>query len=188
MDEKYRWTIDLEHDWGGRTNGTLGITEGLPRILTALRKAKVKALFFVSTETLESVSGFIPEILAHGHEIGSHGHFHTIFKERWRSENDRKISEAFLASYKSLSKKTFRYRAPKFNHTVPGDVYSYRDGHVGLLKYTWFGGNIKDDSIFYLHPFDIVRGEDPPNLFCRIWYSKPEVAYENFVNLLNRHH
>src|ERR1700681_4120006 len=104
-----KWTVDVEYDWGGRTNGTVGLRDGLRHILGAFKKAKVKALFFISTETLETVPFIVQDILAAQHDIGSHGHFHTNLKHSWRKENDKRISEAFLASHKSLSGQTLRY-------------------------------------------------------------------------------
>lgn len=186
MAQTYRWTVDVEFDEGGRSNGTVGLKEGIPRILEALGKAQVKALFFISTEILESVPFIVQEILKENHEIGSHGHYHIPFKETWRKDNDRRISEAFLASHKSLSGQTFRYRGPKFNYPISGEQYSSRESHVSVLKHMWLKEKVKEDTIIYLHPFDIVEtNEQAPNLFCKLWYSRPKKAYETFTNLLN---
>ena len=185
--DTYTWTIDAESDFGGRTNETTGITKGLPRIFEAFRKEKVKALFFVSTELLEYTPSIVQKILSEGHEIGSHGHFHTIYKEDFRKEADRKLSLELLATHQSLSKESIQYRAPKFNFKVSGQLYSDRNGHVGLLKHMWLKTPILADPIFYLHPFDIVGGNNPPNLFCRLWYSKPDKALQLFKNLLQKY-
>lgn len=182
----YKWTVDVEFDWGGRTNGKVGLEQGLPKILEAFGRKKIKALFFISTETLESLPFLVQGIMAQGHEIGSHGHFHVNFREVWRKENDKRISEAFLASHKSLSQRSIRYRAPKFNYPISGEFYSNRNSHVSLLKHMWLKEKIKGDTIMYLHPFDIVETKEPaPNLFCKLWYSRPKRAYETFINLLN---
>ncbi len=182
-----KWTVDVEYDWGGRTNGTKGLTEGLPKIIQAFAGAGIKALFFISTELLPENEGIVKAIQDAGHEIGSHGHFHTSYRYKHLSEADKKLSEKILAPYKPLSQESIRYRAPKFNYGKCGEFYSHRKSHVSLLKYTWFGRKIKGETIFYLHPFDIVRGSNPPNLFCRLWYSHPERAYETFTNLVRRY-
>lgn len=186
MAEKpYRWTVDVEYDWGGRTNGSVGLTEGIPKILAAFREAKIKALFFISTETLESVPNLIETIRYEGHEIGSHGHFHTRFKEKWRAQKDKEISQQILRTRFVPGR---WYRAPKFYWRPDDTIYANPKGHVSLLKHMWFKQPIKPETILYLHPFDIVAPLEPaPNLFCRLWYSRPDLAYFTFEQLVKRY-
>jgi len=181
MDKKFVWTVDVEHDWGGRTNGILGITEGLPLIIEIFRSYGVKALFFVSSELALDNRGIIQRILDKGHEIGSHGHFHIKYKDPWRSEQDRQISERLLSIF---TNKKLEYRAPWFSHEYEDSIYSRKRNHVSVLKQSWFGGKIHPGPIFYIHPFDIVEGKNAPNLFCRLLYSKPRNVYNTFVHLV----
>ena len=181
MDKKFVFTVDFEGDWGGRTNGTQGITDGLPLILEIFRSYSVKALFFISSELALDNRGIIQRILEKGHEIGSHGHFHIKYKDRWRSEQDRGISERLLSIF---TDKKLEYRAPKFSHEYEDSVYSRRKNHVSILKYSWFGGGLPNHPIFYIHPFDIVEGKNAPNLFCKLLYSNPNHVYNTFVNLV----
>lgn len=171
MDEKFTWTVDVEADEGGRINEHKGIEVGIPRILQAFRQAQVKAIFFISTEVMGPFPKIAQQIKEAGHDIGSHGHFHVVYKEPWRSQKDRELSEELLAPYKSVPQEIIQYRAPKFNFKVSGHLYSDRTGHVGLLKHMWLKTRIPKDPIFYLHPFDIVKGNNPPNLFCMCPYS-----------------
>ena len=185
MTSQHQFTVDCEFDWGGRTYGTTGLTQGLPRILSAFRQAGVRGLFFVSTELLQDWGDCLWLITNQGHEIGSHGHFHTIYKDRWRAEADRHLSLKLLAEYQSVPQESIRYRAPKFNYEVRGEQYSYRKAHVSLLRHMWLKEKIKEDTIIYLHPFDIVETkEKAPNLFCKLWYSQPKKAYETLIDLL----
>lgn len=181
MEPDYTWTVDVEHDWGGRTNGIQCLTDGLPRILEVFRANNVKALFFVSSEIALANRGRIQDILDKGHEIGSHGHFHIRYKDDWRAQNDKEISERLLSLF---SQKKLKYRAPRFYYQSEDSVYSYRNNHVSLLKHTWFGGRIPQNPIFYIHPFDIVNGSGSPNIFTSILYSKPELVYETFTRLV----
>lgn len=179
----YRFTVDVDGgDWGGRKDDHKGLRDGLGLILTTLRMYKIKALFFVSTELLRDYKKEIKQILEEGHEVGSHGHFHIRYKDKWRAEKDRQISDTLLLSVTGNPK--HKYRAPKFSY-VTEDVYSSPKNHVSLLKHMWLGQKVRKESIIYLHPFDLVRGDSPPNLFCRIWYSNPQRAYETLLNLLN---
>ena len=176
-------TIDCELDWGGRTDGTEGLDKGLPLILKALKDRNIKALFFINTEIMEFRPAVIQDIVNDGHEIGIHGHFHTCYKEPWRAHQNMNIARTLLQGV--ISQDFFYLRAPKFSYKFYDQVYSDPKNHVSVMKHSWFGGEIKRDPIFYLHPFDIVGGKNPPNLFCRIWYSKPRMAYETFIRLLD---
>lgn len=185
MVETFNWTVDLEHDFGGRTNGTDGIDKGLPLIFKLFREHNVKALFFVSTEVLKFRPGVVQDIINQGHEIGNHGHFHAPFKEPWRHVQNKEIADTILKNY--TTQDYFHFRAPKFSYPMYGHLYSDPTGHVGLLKYMWFGGKPNKETIFYLHPFDIIGGKESPNLFCKIWYAHPKRAYETFINLVTRY-
>lgn len=179
------FTVDCETDFGGRTEGITGIQKGLPLILRAFRDRGIKALFFISSELLTRCKKDLNNITYEGHEIGSHGHFHMVYKEKWRREADEKLSR-FLLSTQFNVPIDMPFRAPKFNFTTD-DPYSKPDNHVGLLKYFWLSPYIPENPIFYIHPFDIVGGNNPPNLFCKFWYSKPRSAYATFIDLLERY-
>lgn len=177
-----RWTVDCETDWGGRSQNTLGLKYGLPKILELFKHYKVKGLFFVSTELLLEQAHMLKPILDQGHEVGSHGHFHLVYKDKFRARQDAVIAEDLIRKW--TGQRTVEYRAPKFSYETDS-VYSQRKGHLGLLKYTWFGGKVQDDAIFYMHPFDIVNDiQDAPNMFCRVWYSHPHLAYQKLIRLL----
>mgnify|MGYP001591168460 CR=1 FL=1 len=186
MAEKpYRITVDVEGDWGGRVSDISGIKEGIPRILWLLKRHSIKALFFISTEIVEDTWKEIDAIQKDGHALGSHGHFHITYDSSKRCYQDRNISDDILKRLFGVEPEF--YRAPKFNKLTHNDClpYSNLSNHVGLLKYTWFGGEVSRDSIIYLHPFDIIGGNNPPNLFCRVWYSRPDMAYSKLKELLH---
>lgn len=180
MDTQFTWTVDVESDWGGRTDGIDGITKGLPRILEVFRANNIQALFFISTEIALDNRGRIQDIIDRGHEIGSHGHFHIRYKDAWRAQADRKISERLLSVFRPGP---FLYRAPRFYYQSEDSLYSYRNNHVSLLKQAWFGGRIPKNPIFYIHPFDIVGGRNAPSWFARVLYKNPKRVYELFVKL-----
>jgi len=181
VEEKFTWTVDVDGgDWGGRSRSQVGIQEGLPRILDLFRKSSIRGLFFVSSELVMEDRSLLETIRKEGHDIGSHGHFHIAFKDRWRAEQDYQISYTLLD-------KPFYHRAPKFGWNRDASRYSTRKGHVGLLRYMWGLDTIPANPIFYLHPFDIVDTNEPaPNLFCKLWYSRPKKAYETLTDLVSR--
>lgn len=176
----YTWTVDVDGgDFGGRTNTQIGLLQGLPRILRLFKDRNIKGLFFISTELLPQFRREIRSIGDAGHEIASHGHFHVVYRD-WRWKEDKRISELMLLP---IANGKVEYRAPKFSNGRDSGLYSKPDRHVGLLRRVWLRTYIPINPIFYVHPFDVVKGERPPNLFCRFWYSNPERAYEVLGNL-----
>jgi len=176
MVETYRHTVDVEYDWGGRTSGTQGITEGLPIILEVFRANKIKALFFISSELAMTNRGSINRIVEHGHEIGSHGHFHIKYADKWRADQDKEISERLLSIF---TDKKMEYRAPWFSNKSES-VYSDRKNHVSILKKVWFNQRIPDDPIFYIHPFDIVHWKKAPHPALAMLYGRPDDVLDTF--------
>ena len=71
-------TVDVESDWGGRTDSYYGIQNSLSFILNTLNEFDIKATFFISGEVVRSNKDIICEILKSGHEIASHGFKHDI--------------------------------------------------------------------------------------------------------------
>lgn len=172
----FTWTVDVESDFGGRTDGTNGVEVGLPIIIEVFKQHSVRGLFFISTELTSYYPSLIESIRKEGHEVGSHGHFHIKFEDKWRSEEDRRVSLQYVGE-------EARYRAPWFNYKTE-DFYSQKEGHVSVLKRAWFGGMLPNDPIFYIHPFDIVGGKGAPNLYTRILYSRPQHVLDTFRRLV----
>ena len=179
MDKEGNYThvVHVEGDWGGRTDGISGITNGIPRILEVFRAYKIKALFLVSTELAFENKHYINAIIEKGHELGSHGHFHIKYKDKWRAQKDKEISDRLLTIFPG---KHPSYCAPWFSYETDS-IYSKRANHVSILKQTWFGGTLPENPIFYIHPFDIVGGDNAPNLFTRILYGRPDAVYNTFT-------
>ena len=173
-------TVDVESDWGGRSESTLGLKYGVPKLLDLFDSYGVRALFFISTELLKDYRKEIKAIKDRGHELGSHGHFHVVYNSVSRAKQDMEISKVMIESLTGM--KYPHYRAPKFSFDN-GDVYANRNNHTGLLRYVWGLDRLKD--ILYLHPFDIIDAhQDAPNLFCRAWYSRPRLACKTLCRLL----
>lgn len=54
-------------------------SEGTHKILTCLRKHQIKATFFCTANFALNATSIISEILADGHEVASHGYYHSSF-------------------------------------------------------------------------------------------------------------
>jgi peptidoglycan/xylan/chitin deacetylase (PgdA/CDA1 family) len=75
--------------------------EGTPAVLAALARAQVRATFFLVGEQVARLPGLAAEIAAAGHEIGSHGHRHTLLLRRtpWALADDLdRAAEAIAAA------------------------------------------------------------------------------------------
>ena len=193
MDQKFDITIDAETDWGGRSESFRESEKGLDIILKRLFHFKVKALIFFSTEVLEDFTSsrtrmttLFERAVKDGHAIGSHGHFHHKYSNNQRLVEDRRLSNSILEGYGFSD---VPYRAPKFDKRTWGwcEPYSNPSNHVSLLKMLWLRQKLNDNTIFYIHPFDVVGGINPPNLFCRLWYSKPRKALLLLEDVLSKY-
>lgn len=70
-------TVDVEKDWGGRTESAFAVGKMLPLVLEILARHGASATFFVSTEILPQAADLLREACAAGHEMASHGHRHV---------------------------------------------------------------------------------------------------------------
>ena len=135
--------------------------------------AKKPETYRVTVDFETDWGGRTETVKDHGHEIGSHGHFHEVFKSKERQSQNLDISRQLLAAYK-MKVGNLEYRMPKFSYPNTG-TYASRENHYGLLRTLWWLDKPKD--ILYLHPFDLVKPvTKAPNLFCKLWYSRPSSA------------
>jgi peptidoglycan/xylan/chitin deacetylase (PgdA/CDA1 family) len=108
-------TVDVENDLGF-LESRFGIDEGLPVILSILKKSGIKGTFFVSGDSLNYLQkiGLLREIDSDGHEIGSHGYRHTDYRQ-WefaRICDEVRKSKHLLED--AVQKDIIGYRAPQF--------------------------------------------------------------------------
>ncbi|MEI6206172.1 MAG: polysaccharide deacetylase family protein [Desulfuromonadales bacterium] len=108
-------TVDVENDLGFLDTHT-GIDEGLPAIVRILEKYGVKGTFFVSGDSLPYLQkqGFLKDIEAAGHEIGSHGQRHTDYRQWEYCKIVSEVKQSKRALEDVLQKEIVGYRAPQF--------------------------------------------------------------------------
>jgi peptidoglycan/xylan/chitin deacetylase (PgdA/CDA1 family) len=105
-------TFDIEKDCCPLLNTTIGVEEGLPKILKLLERYRIECTFFVTGEVAELFPNAVRQI-AGRHEVSSHGYWHekfdkmTIYK-RERIEQSKKLLE------KITNQKVIGFRAPRF--------------------------------------------------------------------------
>ena len=127
------------------SQGRFGVTEALPRILSLLRAADVRASFFIPAWVAANHPDAVRAISGEGHEIGCHGDEHERVTEL-APGREREILLKSIEVLTSLSgKRPLGYRAPAWQlsaETLP------------LLAQNGFdySSNMMDRLVPYLHP------------------------------------
>ena len=121
-------TVDVE-DWFN----VLNMAEHLPRerwpecesrvlrntrrLLDLFERHGVEATFFVLGWTAEQTPGLVEEILAHGHEVASHGYSHTPLTRMTPDEFGRDLQRSVEVLRAAGAHDVAGYRAPSFTIT-----------------------------------------------------------------------
>lgn len=99
------------------SRGEFGARVGVPRILDLLGRFDAKATFFTPGHTALTYPGVVRSIHEHGHEIGSHGHFHENFEDLALEEERRvfTVSREVLSGLTGYDPVGFRCPAGDFS-------------------------------------------------------------------------
>jgi peptidoglycan/xylan/chitin deacetylase (PgdA/CDA1 family) len=110
------FTIDIEPDCPPYLSTQYrGVTDGLPRLLGALKQRGVPATAFCTGEVALLHPQAVEAVLAHGHELGCHGHTHRRFDQidrdaaRWEIQESTRALRAFGASVTSFRAPNLRF-------------------------------------------------------------------------------
>lgn len=180
-------TVDLEPDLRSKECKSIEIV--LPKLLDFFDNHNIKATFFIVTSLLEKYEQDIREIQHRGHEIASHSHTHSWFKNKEIAESEIKTSKEKLEEY---GFKCLGFRAPKFltteNHFQLLEKYGYKydssfngnfeiknvkgiksitlpasiSGLSYLKLFYPFSKLFPKSKIFYLHPWEFLEKKDLP--------------------------
>lgn len=107
-----------------------GVTEGLPRILDVLDRADVRVTAFCTGQVASRFPAAVNQILAAGHEIGSHGHSHRPFDTLTLAEARREIDDS-TDVLRSFGAAVTSFRAP--NLRLPDRVLPLLEEHGYLV-------------------------------------------------------
>jgi peptidoglycan/xylan/chitin deacetylase (PgdA/CDA1 family) len=104
-------SVDVEQDRAPDTTSWRGIAEGLPRLLSLLAALRIRATFFVTGESARRFPAAVGDIVAAGHELGSHGDQHIRFDRATMDEARRDVGQS-LAALSKHSAQLASFRAP----------------------------------------------------------------------------
>lgn len=108
-------TVDVEADWGGRSQSVYAIEKSLDRMLGIFEETGAKVTFFISTSIANQTRSQILQILHAGHEIASHGHRHVINYDTLEKDElceELRQSKSILEDI--IGVEVLGFRAPQF--------------------------------------------------------------------------
>jgi peptidoglycan/xylan/chitin deacetylase (PgdA/CDA1 family) len=170
---------------------------GVPRLLAQLRKADVRATFFVPGFTAECYPDTVRRIVADGHEVGWHGYLHELTQDMPLKEQRAIIERAADVLEPLTGSRPAGYRAPWWQLTLEapellataGFVYdsSLMDDDIPYLLRTHAGTLVElpvhwslDDWEQYGFFIDPPLGNslEPPSKLLEIWQGELQAMHE----------
>jgi len=163
-----QFTVDLEFadhailppgQWGLHDVEGLAVTS---QLLEQLKRAKIRAHFYVLGYFAQRWPMLIRHIVADGHQLGSHGYWHG--KEEQEMDLYDLDTRQFLPHCQG-------YRSPYWK-TTPRPGWS---GGVFFrtLPYRWLKWEIERSGVFWIHPHDLYNAHIGPwrrrLFFCDPW-------------------
>ena len=87
-------TIDMEHDCPPYLTSYRGVEEGTPRLLELFAQEQVAATFFTTGDVARRYPQVVEQIVAGGHELGSHGDTHRRFSDMTATEAKVELAQS----------------------------------------------------------------------------------------------
>jgi len=107
-------TVDVESDWGGRTDECLGLERGLPYVLELLDSLGIKATFFISGVVIDKYKEMIRRVSEAGHEVASHGFTHKAYSLLNKKQLFEEINRSKQLLEDEIGVEILGFRAPQF--------------------------------------------------------------------------
>jgi peptidoglycan/xylan/chitin deacetylase (PgdA/CDA1 family) len=121
LDAESLWMARGVHEPVALSQGRFGVVEALPRILALLKRADVRASFFVPAWVAGRYPDAVRAIAADGHEVGCHGDEHERVSELPREREEAILAKSLDVLTPLSGKRPMGYRAPAWQlspHTL----------------------------------------------------------------------
>ncbi|RYD91333.1 MAG: DUF3473 domain-containing protein [Sphingobacteriales bacterium] len=108
-------------------------TEGTTRILNMLQRKRIKATFFVTANYAIHKQDIIDRIVIEGHEIASHGYYHSSFKPEHLRESKLELEKLSGATVSG-------FRMPRMMPVDNAELKSSGYRYNSSINQTWLPG------------------------------------------------
>lgn len=159
-------------------------TEGTTRILDLLLKHKLKATFFSTVVFAKNAPQIIERIIAEGHELASHGYYHSEFKDEHLLESKSALEE--------LSGQTINgYRMPRMMPVNETEIQKAGYIYNSSINPTWLPGRYNNRHISRTHFYQngvlqLPASVSPFTRFPLFWLSFHNLPLWFYKHLLYR--
>ncbi|SUB77962.1 polysaccharide deacetylase family protein [Porphyromonas macacae] len=143
--------VPLEHDVDITMEQQIRISvQGTEAILDCLREKKIKATFFCTANFANHAKHIIERILEEGHELASHGYYHTTFeipdlkksKEALEALSGRQITGYRQARMMPVSEDEIFKAGYKYNSSLNPTFIPGRYMHLNASRTPFMKGNV----------------------------------------------
>lgn len=135
-------------------------------LLSLFKEKGIKATFFIQAWIAEKMPSLIKRIYLEGHEIASHGYYHTILSKL----NKNQLKDEFIKSKRILEdiigKKVIGYRAPNFSISESAIKILHNSGYKYDSSYNSFRLNKRYGKL-------ILSKKNCPNKIFNDFYEIP---------------
>ena len=188
LDAETLWMARGVHEPVALSQGRFGPVEALPRILALLRRAEVRASFFVPAWVAGRYPDAVRAIAGEGHEVGCHGDEHERVSELARDREEAILLKSLEALTPLAGARPVGYRAPAWQlsaHTlelVAAHGFEYSSNMMDSLApylHPAIGGRrvaeipvswVLDDAPYFM--FTSQRAMQPPGPVLQGWLTE----------------
>ena len=144
-------------------------TEGTNKILAILKQADIKATFYCTANYAQHKPDVIAEIISQGHEVASHGYYHSDFKPEHLLQSKLKLEEL-------TGKPVIGYRMARMMPVDENEIA--RAGYIynSSINPTWLPGRYNNFNkprtwFWYKNVLQLPSSVSPVIRFPLFWLS-----------------
>jgi len=158
--------------------------QGTVTILDLLKKHSIKATFFSTVIFAEHAAELITRIITEGHELASHGYYHSDFK-------NYHLLQSRLALEKLSGVKIYGYRMARMMPVDEGEIKKAGYSYNSSINPTWLPGryNNRHISRTYFMQSDVLQipaSVSPISRFPLFWLSFHNLPLWYYSHLAKR--
>ena len=154
--------------------------EGTQKILELLKRHQITATFFCTANFALHAIELIRKIISEGHEVASHGYFHSLFKIEDLTRSKKTLEEI-------TGKKVHGFRMARMMPVDEREVYNAGYSYSSSINPTWIPGRYnnlnKPRRMFFNHNILQIPASVSPILRLPLFW----LSFHNFPLLLYKY-